>query len=246
MLRRAALIFVAVALPWFTGCGLNEYEKKYADESERIKQFDLADQALGNPIFFPQNFGTPKNPAFQPNQMIFLRLPKEFWGKPDNMTAPIQGLLYRYTKDGKPGALPARNELFPPPNDKDIWIREIYVAFTMDMPPGELQKKIEQGFRAVKSPTRFTAKRVGRDPIVFDQWIWTDSYKPSTSLYTCFAARGDSGCNVAVVFRIPEDKKEAASIKNAIQFTLQSVVAGAQAPPLRQNFKDRKDTGKKA
>ena len=49
-----------------------------------------------------------------------------------------------------------------------------------------------------------------------------------------------------MVFRVPEDKANTATVKNSVQYTLQSLVIGSAAPPIRQNFKERKDGGKKA
>src|SRR5262249_16153777 len=112
------MLLVAILLPWLAGCGLggpNGYERKFADESERIKKFDEADQALGNPIFYPMNVGTKQQPMFMKNDNIFLRLPAGIPGKNDTDLA-IQGFLYRYSKDQRQ---PTKGDTFPPPNEKE-------------------------------------------------------------------------------------------------------------------------------
>lgn len=242
LVRRAAPLF-AVLLPCLASCGLKDYETLFEREAERIKKFDEADQALGNPINFPMNVGTKQQPAFIKNENIFLRLPLGFGGV-TTTTNPVLGLLYRFGKDDKPPGPPARGELFPPPNDKETGIREIYVGFTLDAKPEEVRGKLEQIFRNAKGLPRKKVERVGRDPIVFDAWTWTDAYKPA-SMYLIYAARGDSNTIGVIVFRIPDDKAKATSINNAVQYTLQSAVFGSQAPLLNQNFRERKELAKK-
>ena len=143
-------LVAGMVLPWLVGCGLNAYEKNFAAEAERIKKFDEADQALGNPINFPKNVGTKQQPMFMKEDMIFLRPPLGFLGATDTS---IQGFLYRYAKDSKQAPIPASKDTFPPTNEKEIGLREIYVAFSMELKPADFRAKLEQIFRRERSPS---------------------------------------------------------------------------------------------
>jgi hypothetical protein len=246
---------LVLALPWAAGCNLDDYVKKFAGETERIKRFDEADLALGNRTTFPKNVGTPKQPIFQAQEYLFIRLPYDFNTDPDNKpTDPVGGILHRYTRkptggQAAPGTVtmvPMQpGALFPPPNEKEQGIREIYLAFAMDGKVDDFRKRLLSVFPGAKPETqRRKIDRVGREPILFDVWTWKDNYQPQSE-YWIFGCQGDSGTMAAVVFRIPEGKSNANNIKTPIQFTLQSLILGSTAPAVGENFKPRKEGPKK-
>src|SRR5262245_64937831 len=118
---------------------------------------------------------------------------------------------------------------FPPPNEKETGIREIYVAFSIDMKPAEFRDRLLQVFKGAKQQDkRERVDRVGREPIVFDRWAWVDGYRQSPSIYLIYAAQGDSGTTVAVAFRVPDGKETKNKIQTAVRFTLQSLVIGKE------------------
>lgn len=250
MTRR--LLFTLLLLPC-AGCGVKAYEDKFSNEVERIKKFDEADQALGNPLLYPQNVGTKQKPQYMQQEYLFLRPPLGFSSNSDNI--PYFNFLYRFTKGtpstggsgGVPAGVPAGRNEFPPPNEKDIGIREIYVAFSMTGKIDDFRNTLLQIFKGAKQlPQPLKIERVGREPIVYDGWTWSDNYKPAPSLYLIYGAQGDSGAKVAIVFRIPEDKAGSDTIKKTIRFVLQSCVLGSAAPNLNKNFRPRKEGEKKS
>lgn len=239
-------------LPGVVGCGLDNYDKKFESESERIKKFDLADQSLANPIMYPMNVGTKQAPQYMQQEYIFLRPPAGFSSNSDNI--PYFNFLYRFARGAPPAPIPAgsvaittaQRDAFPPLSEKEISIAEIYVAFSiMDLKVDDFRAKLLGIFKGAQQLSNLRVDRVGREPITYSRWAWSDNAKPR-SLYLIHGAQGDSATIAAVVIRIPEDKKDAATVQAAITYTLQSLVIGNAAANLNKNFKPRKEPGKKS
>src|SRR5207244_2719537 len=82
-------VTLVAALLCVNGCGLDAYEKELKKEQERIKEFDEAEQVLGNPVEVAARVGGPKT------DKVFFRAPWVFAQRPD---AVIDGVLYHYPR----------------------------------------------------------------------------------------------------------------------------------------------------
>jgi hypothetical protein len=231
-----------------SGCGLDAYEKEVDKSQKRIKEFDEADQLLGNPVELPAR------PGFVAGKLFF-RPPVVMARQPDGL--PIDGFFYHFPRMGKstaanpqagkgtpkagtpPVVAPVQSILGPldPALAQEGGFREMYIAFASDGKKNDFRDKIRKAFPTIpNAPQQRKEPRHGHADVIYDFWTCKDPLKP-TSVYHIFAHQRERDL-VAVVFHLGE-KVGAPAVKNAETYSLQSLLLGDEASLVSQSYKER-------
>src|SRR5262249_12150654 len=108
-------VLLPAALLLAAGCGLSEYERKMANEQERVKRFDREMELLGDAISPPTKWDE-KTQTYVPLLEMFFRPPHGISTKYDK-NSPQLGIWYQY-----PRTAAGSDNLF----------QDVYLAITTD------------------------------------------------------------------------------------------------------------------
>jgi hypothetical protein len=196
------------------GCGLAEYERKMAEEQERIRYLDEENKHLeAGPVRLPEKKeADPDAKTVQPAE-VFFRPPKGIALNPDER--PVVANLYRYRATGASPAFP-----------------EVFLAVSKDG-SGTFQQDILRSLGS-SAATRGNKeiKRPGREPLRFEM------YKEPLRELTFFFSRTDV-YQVAVVFHAAES----AATTRVMDFSLGSLALGGAAGVQHRAYQSRSATG---
>jgi hypothetical protein len=247
--RHGAPVVAVALLACVSGCGLDVYERKLQAEQKRIHDFDEADQLLGNPVDFPLRLPTGPVPVnFPRNDNLFFRAPVVIAQKPDGI--PVDDFLCRYArapvaaggpavKSSAPRNLPrpALSGRLTPELERETGFREMFIALSTSGKSAEFTKRVLASCNITAKPRRQTVERFGLPAITYDVWSFTESDKPS-SLYYLYVAH-DGRATVALVYHVGKEKAANQALKNALLYSLQSLVLGDGAKLVYDRYLQR-------
>jgi hypothetical protein len=227
---QSRLVFLAAILSGIAGCGLSEYQAKMASEQKRIELVDEENKFLGDPLEFPFRNAAPASPQDPPKPDVFLRLPKGFSSKPDDK--PVGDFYYHFGRVSTPHT----SRYSPSSGTQENFFQDAYVAVAFDNKTDEFSKKVFQPFGSSQwtEMNRVVKDLPGRTKLEYQAFSASDAANPPSTYY-CYFYQGPN-ILVAVIFRVPKDQAQAASVSKGIDYCLQSLAVGMEAGQQRQRF----------
>jgi hypothetical protein len=202
-LYRALLVLAGICLLCCTGCPLESYEAKMAQEQEILKYWEQENQQLADkPILLPVK--KTKDPSVLLPGSIFFRPPK---GVSITADAEQVGPFYRYVGGG------------------DADFEEVLVTAVRSTK--KLDDFKNEAFAALgMTETKSKPKNLGaeiRRPMHFDAYHEGERTQPYIYLYK------DNGVLAVFVFRPKPNLSSGVNIESEIDYSLRSLVAGLTA-----------------
>jgi hypothetical protein len=190
------------------GCGLSEYESKYAKQQERVNYLDEQNRYVGRPI-------EPPGKKDSPGPTVRLRLPL---GISTNFEEETQEILYHYPK-----------AFSKAPQDPKLIVSEIesaYVAVDTTKDWNEFKKRVLNPFEGVDPqiarPVTFVIP--GRPARTFEMMSFTYGSDPTWS-YRFYFYREDP-YRVAIGFRGSEAALASDTAKQAMEYSVKTLMVG--------------------
>jgi hypothetical protein len=199
-------LFVAAGIAFGAGCGLSEYESKFAKQQQRMNYLDEQNRYLGRPI-------EPPGKKDSPGPTIRLRLPL---GISTNFEEETLGILYHYPK-----------AFSKAPQDPKLIVSEIesaYVAVDTTKDWDEFKKRALTPFEGVDPQIArpVTFEIPSRPARTFETMILTYGSDPIWS-YRFYFYRDDP-YRVAIGFRGSEAALASDTAKQAMEHSVKTLV----------------------
>lgn len=214
--RRPARFLLLAALGLTAGCGLSEYGKLMEAEQKRLQTLDEQAKLLGEPAELPGK-----------GAEVFLLLPKGIAPRGE----VVGDVLYRF------GRTQAYGRYYPSGSDSQAApFQEVYVGVAQGGKLDEFVQKALQPFgTAGGQPGKKVINPLGRATMAFDWINFEDANTPPSAYQSFFITLpGAQPVQVAVVFRMPKDQSQNATITKAIDACLQTLAVGPDAEQERQ------------
>jgi hypothetical protein len=214
--RRIEFLGCLVAVLLFAlGCGLSEYQEKFARQQERVNYWDRENEYLGKPIELPKK----KEGDTSPGMLIFFRPPLGVLATPDEK--PV-GVLFHYAKAGS--AKSAKGSAA-----KVSGIQDVYVARSINTDWSAFKAEVLASIKGAEgTATRIvTFSPPGREPITFETLSFTAGADPVMN-YQFYFFRNET-YRVAIGFQGPAKVMSSDVSKEAIELSLKSLAVGVAA-----------------
>jgi hypothetical protein len=196
------------------GCGLGEYEAKMLAEQQRLERFDRDNRLLGDPVSAPAAWAR----ATSSIPELFLRLPRGVRPAPDEN--PWNDPLFHYPGDGRP-------------------FDRVFLAWGGGK---DLRADVEKLYAAAKkSPlTATTTPLPGAPALTLTGFAAEEAPERDGRQFVSYVYFDPTG-RLAVVYRVDRGRL-GQGVTDAIQASLDGLVLGAEAGPLRAEV-DRRSEG---
>jgi hypothetical protein len=190
------------------GCGLADYQEKFARRQERVNYMDQENEYLGKPIQLPRKKEGDSNPSVS----VFFRPPLGISTSPDDK--PV-GVLSHYHKVGSSKTSSAKAD----------GIQDLYLAVAINRSWPDFKNDVLASFKSSEGKAgNETLSAPGREPLTFETFSFTEGAEPMLS-YRFYFFR-DEIYRVAIGFAGPQSAMSSESTQQAIKFSLGSLVVG--------------------
>jgi hypothetical protein len=215
LLRRPCVICLVAILLFALGCGLSEYQEKFARQQERVNYLDRENEYLGKPIELPKK----KEGDSSPSLSVFFRPPFGIATSPDENSL---GVLSHYGKAGSTKSSKGSA-------GKLSGIQHVYLLVRINMDWSVFKNEVLASFKDSEGKTTkiITLSPPGREAITLETLAFTAGADPAMN-YQFYFFRNEI-YRVAIVFQGPEKTMSSEVSKEAIEVSLKSLAVGDAA-----------------
>jgi hypothetical protein len=213
---RFAFLGCLVAILLFAlGCGLSEYQEKFARQQERVNYLDRENEYLGKPIELPKK----KEGDTGPRLAVFFRPPLGILTSPDEQPT---GVLFHYGR--APSAKSAKGS-----SGKLSGVQDVYLSVTINKDWSDFKKEVFASIKGSEGKTTQikTLTAPGRQPMTFETVSFTEGSDPAMN-YQFYFFRNEI-YRVALVFQGPEKVMNSEMTRESIELSLKSLAVGDAA-----------------